>query len=170
MSLAGDLLFTLVALLVVFLVGIAIGVAIGNFRTRRALLRAGKVDAEAVAALSGTPGGAGDGSSSTELAVRRKRAAIILNPTKAAAKRFRAEAFAVCRQEGWANPLIIETAADDPGVAMARAAAAADVDVVIAAGGDGTVRCVAEGLVTAPLAPEQVRPAMGIVPLGTGNL
>jgi diacylglycerol kinase (ATP) len=45
------------------------------------------------------------------------------------------------------------------------AAAAADYDVVVAAGGDGTVHEVANGLMRGP-AP---RPRLGIVPLGTGN-
>lgn len=43
--------------------------------------------------------------------------------------------------------------------------AAAQVDVVVAAGGDGTARAVASGLVFAG----EMRAALGVLPLGTGN-
>ena len=52
---------------------------------------------------------------------------------------------------------------EDPGLGQAREALEAGVDVVIAAGGDGTVRCVAEVLAGTGT-------PMGLVPLGTGNL
>lgn len=58
-----------------------------------------------------------------------------------------------------------ETTAQDPGQGAARAACEAGVDLVLAAGGDGTVRAVAEFLAEATNAPD-----LGIVPLGTGNL
>ena len=59
-----------------------------------------------------------------------------------------------------------ETSADDPGRSMAEAAVAAGCDVVIAVGGDGTVRVVAE-----VIAQQGERaPTLGIVPQGTGNL
>lgn len=58
-----------------------------------------------------------------------------------------------------------ETSVDDPGSGAARAALDAGADLLVVAGGDGTVRAVAEHLArVGPAAP------MGIVPLGTGNL
>jgi diacylglycerol kinase family enzyme len=54
-------------------------------------------------------------------------------------------------------------AAGDPGGGQTRAAVAAGVDVVIAAGGDGTVRACVEHLVG-------TRVALAILPFGTGNL
>lgn len=59
-----------------------------------------------------------------------------------------------------------ETTKEDPGQGATASALEAGCDVVVAAGGDGTVRAVAEALGGSgtPLA------ELGIVPLGTGNL
>ncbi|WAA64571.1 diacylglycerol/lipid kinase family protein [Microbacterium oxydans] len=56
-----------------------------------------------------------------------------------------------------------ETTPDDPGRGMAKEAVEAGCEVVIAVGGDGTVRAVAEALAGTDT-------ALGIVPQGTGNL
>jgi len=89
--------------------------------------------------------------------------AFVANPTKpdvaqlgALIRRYRTE-------RGQPEPLWLETTADDPGVGQARAAVAAGADLVVAIGGDGTVRAVAEGLVGTGV-------PMGLIPLGTGNL
>lgn len=58
-----------------------------------------------------------------------------------------------------------ETSADDPGLAATRDALQAGADLIIAAGGDGTVRAVAE-----QLAESDADVDLGILPLGTGNL
>ncbi|WP_236685800.1 diacylglycerol/lipid kinase family protein [Demequina oxidasica] len=58
-----------------------------------------------------------------------------------------------------------ETTKEDPGHGMTQEALEAGVDLVIAAGGDGTVRAVAECL-----ADSEAQAELGIVPLGTGNL
>lgn len=58
-----------------------------------------------------------------------------------------------------------ETTVEDPGHGMTRDALDAGVDLVIAAGGDGTVRAVAQSLADADTPAE-----LGIIPLGTGNL
>jgi diacylglycerol kinase family enzyme len=75
----------------------------------------------------------------------------------------RASLIRLCDTQGWDEPLWLETTVEDPGEGQARQALEAGVDVVIAAGGDGTVRCVAEVLAGTDT-------PLGLVPLGTGNL
>lgn len=58
---------------------------------------------------------------------------------------------------------LVETTADDPGPGQTKSAVEAGADIVVACGGDGTVRACLE-----PLAGTDT--ALGIVPLGTGNL
>jgi diacylglycerol kinase (ATP) len=88
--------------------------------------------------------------------------AVVANPTKTEpGTRRRIEA--VCASLGWAEPLWLETTVEDPGTGQARLAVERGADVVLACGGDGTVRAVAEGLAGTGV-------AMGLVPAGTGNL
>ena len=77
---------------------------------------------------------------------RTKRAALILNPIKPTDEDIRAIVTELSLEKGWQEPLFLETTADDPGHGQTQEALKAGVDVVIAAGGDGTVRCVAEEL------------------------
>lgn len=58
-----------------------------------------------------------------------------------------------------------ETNEDDPGRAATQHALDAEVDVILAAGGDGTVRAVIEHL-----AGTKAEKELAIIPLGTGNL
>jgi diacylglycerol kinase (ATP) len=92
-----------------------------------------------------------------------KRAAVIVNPAKSVGPALKGAIFRLCETQGWAEPLWLETTVEDPGTGQARQALEAGVDVVIAAGGDGTVRCVAEVLAGTGT-------PIGLVPLGTGNL
>lgn len=94
----------------------------------------------------------------------KKRAAIVVNPTKVSSvAAFEAQVTSVMTEAGWDAPLILETTAEDPGSGQARAALAANVDLICVVGGDGTVRFVAEAMsgTTTPL---------GLLPAGTGNL
>jgi diacylglycerol kinase (ATP) len=58
-----------------------------------------------------------------------------------------------------------ETTTEDPGQGAAKDALAAGADLIIVAGGDGTVRAAAEHL-----ADVSSEAQLGIIPLGTGNL
>jgi YegS/Rv2252/BmrU family lipid kinase len=97
-----------------------------------------------------------------EDASQSRRCAVIYNPTKISDK-FRALVEEGLQQKGWGNTLWLETSVEDPGGAIARQAVAAHVDLVIAAGGDGTIRAVADALAHTGI-------PLGLVPAGTGNL
>ena len=93
----------------------------------------------------------------------RQRVALVLNPVKLSAPLAREQVEQACSDAGWDPPLVLETTVAEPGVAQARRAVEEGCDVVIAAGGDGTVRAVAAALVHS-------NTALGLLPLGTGNL
>lgn len=92
-----------------------------------------------------------------------QRAAVVCNPVKVDPQRLRRAVDEAARQAGWAATLWFETSEQDPGGGATAEAIERDVDLVIAAGGDGTVRAVAEGLRGSEV-------PLGLVPAGTGNL
>lgn len=92
-----------------------------------------------------------------------RRAAVVYNPIKVDQRKLRASVAAAEKKAGWAPTLWLETTEKEPGDGLAEHAAAEGVDVVLAAGGDGTVRAVADGL-------RGTRVALALVPSGTGNL
>jgi len=92
----------------------------------------------------------------------RPMAAVVANPIRVEPGT-RARITATCTSLGWAEPLWLETTVDDPGTGQARTAVEQGADVVLACGGDGTVRSVAQALAGTGV-------AMGLVPMGTGNL
>lgn len=91
------------------------------------------------------------------------RAAVVVNPTKIDQARLRAALRAEEGAHGWAESLWLVTSADDDGRAAARAARDAHPSVVLVAGGDGTLRVVAEEL-------RGTGTPVALVPSGTGNL
>jgi diacylglycerol kinase (ATP) len=99
---------------------------------------------------------------SVEQASQSRRCAVIYNPTKVSDK-FHALVEESLQRNGWSNTLWLETSAEDPGRAMTRQAVTEQVDLVIGAGGDGTIRYVANGLAHSGI-------PVGLVPAGTGNL
>src|SRR5262249_20958068 len=64
---------------------------------------------------------------------------------------------------GDAGVVVHETAREEDPAATARAAAGRGYDVIVAAGGDGTVSKVANGVIGTPA-------RLGIIPLGTANV
>lgn len=90
-----------------------------------------------------------------------KNIGIVWNPSKVAEEELREAVSAAF--DDHANVKWWETSEEDPGRGMATDAVADGCDVVIAVGGDGTVRAVAESLAGSDV-------LLGIVPRGTGNL
>lgn len=88
---------------------------------------------------------------------------VVLNVTKEQANSAVGMIHTECAEAGMPAPLILTASAEDPGHSMTRRALEAGCDVVIAAGGDGTVRAVASELSGTDV-------SLGVVPLGTGNL
>jgi YegS/Rv2252/BmrU family lipid kinase len=90
--------------------------------------------------------------------------ALVLNPTKVAdPKALVDQLAALLAEHGWPEPKVFQTEESDPGRGMAERAVAEGAEIVIAAGGDGTVASVVSGLVG-------TEAALAILPAGTGNL
>lgn len=89
--------------------------------------------------------------------------AFVVNPSKLDVEPFRKKVEAIAAERGLPAPLWFETTVEDPGTGQAKEALARGASVVVAVGGDGTVRSVAAAL-------ENTGIPMGLVPKGTGNL
>lgn len=89
--------------------------------------------------------------------------AFVANPSKAAVTGLKAPLLARCEAEGLPEPLWLETTVEDPGLGQTREAIEAGAHIVVAMGGDGTVRAVATELTKTSI-------PLGIIPVGTGNL
>lgn len=98
-----------------------------------------------------------------EPSTRPLRVTGVLNPIKPQAGEARSQLMAACAEADWPEPAIIETTIDRPGAVQAREAVAAGAELVVAMGGDGTVREVAHGVAGTGV-------QFGVVPLGTANL
>lgn len=93
-----------------------------------------------------------------------RRAAVLLNTARLRrSDEIRAELGGVLRGLGCPDPVWLEAGPQGGVVAAVKAAVDAGAEVVVAGGGDGTVRAVAAGILGTPA-------ALGILPLGTGNV
>jgi diacylglycerol kinase (ATP) len=90
-------------------------------------------------------------------------AAIVYNPIKVDLERLKKVVAIEQRSAGWAPTSWFATTEQDAGQEATRRALDEGVDVVIAAGGDGTVRAVAEALRGSGV-------PIALLPVGTGNL
>ncbi|WP_229715455.1 diacylglycerol/lipid kinase family protein [Subtercola lobariae] len=95
--------------------------------------------------------------------VPQRHAAVVYNPLKIDAERLKALVGAAEVKHGFAQTDWYETTRDDAGQLLTAEAVRSGASVVMAAGGDGTVRAVAEALrgTSVPLA---------LLAIGTGNL
>ncbi|MFJ2543500.1 diacylglycerol/lipid kinase family protein [Microbacterium sp. NPDC087589] len=99
----------------------------------------------------------------TKSAPARRQAALVYNPIKVDEKHLRARVRALSREAGWEHPAFYPTTIEDPGQGATAQALARAVDVVLVAGGDGTVRAVSEAIANTGV-------PLAILPSGTGNL
>ncbi len=90
-------------------------------------------------------------------------AAVVYNPIKVDLPDIRAAVIAEQAAAGWGETLWFETSVEDPGQGAAERAIAAGASMIIVAGGDGTVRAVAEVV-------HERDVTLALLPSGTGNL
>ena len=90
-------------------------------------------------------------------------AAVIYNPIKVDITALKAAVASAEKSAGWGTSLWFETSEEDPGALVTTEAVDAGAHVVMAAGGDGTVRAVAESLRGTGI-------PVALLPSGTGNL
>jgi diacylglycerol kinase (ATP) len=92
------------------------------------------------------------------------RAAVIFNPAKVTDWiTFRRHVEYELKSRGWDRALWLETTSEDHGRAMTEQAVREKVDLVLGAGGDGTIRVICSGLAHTGI-------PFGLIPAGTGNL
>jgi diacylglycerol kinase (ATP) len=94
---------------------------------------------------------------------KQARAAVVYNPVKVDVDKLRASVAAAEVAHGWATTAWFETSLEDAGQGATAGAIRRGATVVLAAGGDGTVRAVAEGLRGSGV-------SLALLPSGTGNL
>lgn len=93
----------------------------------------------------------------------KRKAAVVYNPIKVDLAKLKKTVNAAAKAADWATPIWFSTTKEDAGQAATGSAIRRGASVVLAAGGDGTVRAVAEALRGSGV-------AMAVVPAGTGNL
>jgi diacylglycerol kinase (ATP) len=94
----------------------------------------------------------------------KKRCAVIFNPIRIAdIDVFKRHVNYELKSRGWHRTLWLETTEEDPGREMTRRAVKEKVDLVLGAGGDGTIRVICSELAATGI-------PFGLIPAGTGNL
>jgi len=147
-----------VAVAVVLAVLLASGALLLALQNRRALRGRGIPIPPAIGA-AGSRGTA----ATADADAAHVRVAFVANPTKPGVPELRDAAVRACAARYLPEPMWFETTAEDPGIGQTREAVARGAQLVVAVGGDGTVRAVAEGLVGTDV-------PMALIPQGTGNL
>jgi diacylglycerol kinase (ATP) len=94
---------------------------------------------------------------------RATTVAVVYNPVRIDVPRVRAAVEAAAARAGGVDLIWLETTPEDGGGGQAREAVERGATLVLAAGGDGTVRAVAEAL-------RDTEATLGLLPSGTGNL
>jgi diacylglycerol kinase (ATP) len=97
------------------------------------------------------------------VATSTQLAAVVYNPIKVDIDALRTVVKTSEEAAGWQETLWFETSEEDPGIGQTKEAIAQGASVIMAAGGDGTVRCVAESI-------NGTDARLALLPSGTGNL
>ncbi len=92
-----------------------------------------------------------------------QRAAVVFNPLKVDVAKLRKSVSAAAKEAGWRETLWFDTSEQDAGQVVTASALRRGATVVLAAGGDGTVRAVGEALRDSGV-------PLAVLPSGTGNL
>jgi diacylglycerol kinase (ATP) len=100
---------------------------------------------------------------STPATARKPHAAVVYNPIKVDGEKLRTAVNRAAAAANWATTAWFETTEQDAGQNATASALRRGASMLIVAGGDGTVRAVAEGLRGSEV-------PLAIVPSGTGNL
>ncbi|MGN6743143.1 MAG: diacylglycerol/lipid kinase family protein [Amnibacterium sp.] len=93
----------------------------------------------------------------------QRHAAVVYNPIKVDLEALKASVNGAAAEAGWGEARWYDTSEEDPGTGQAKRAIEDGAAVVLAAGGDGTIRAVAEGLRGSDV-------PICLLPSGTGNL
>lgn len=93
----------------------------------------------------------------------KPQAAVVYNPIKVDLAKLKRTVNAAAKAADWATPIWFSTTEIDPGQGVTGSAIRRGAKIVLAAGGDGTVRSVAEALRDSGV-------ALAVIPVGTGNL
>ncbi len=117
----------------------------------------------AISALRAVRKSAGHAGTSPSGLTPADRYAFVINPSKQGAAEMRQAVLKYFERYGLDEPAFFETTEVDPGHGQSLHALRDGATVVVAAGGDGTVRAVASALAGKDA-------TMGLLPLGTGNL
>lgn len=112
--------------------------------------------------------------SKTKKLLKNKKIIFIINPSKPASGELKMLINQYCKDNSLDDYNIIETTRNERGAKQATDAVYSGADIIVACGGDGTVRQVACGISTAyeGLGSEMISKdvEMGIIPIGTANL
>jgi diacylglycerol kinase family enzyme len=92
-----------------------------------------------------------------------KLAAVVYNPIKVDVETLKATVAREAKAAGWEETLWFETSVEDTGAGVTKEALEAGATMILAAGGDGTVRAVAEAMYDSDA-------SLALLPSGTGNL
>lgn len=95
--------------------------------------------------------------------MKRRRFAVIANPTAGRRRRQKLEAVVNSLREAGAHVDVLATHHPGDGTNRARAAATLEPDVIVAAGGDGTINEVLNGMIDSGI-------PLGVLPFGTANV